>query len=341
MKEKLESLCNKYGLGTVTNIPTQVSGGLLHKMYCVETTKGRFAVKVLNPDIMKRNEALHNTICAEKIAEKICASFEQMQDDVLRNASIVVAKKMQDNHVLEMDGAYYMVFDWLEGKSVFAPDITKKHCEEIGRALGRIHAANIQIDGVEKEQTSRQAYNWDVLFYEAKKKNAECYEALKNVLTDLKHWDNGVISAWKELSQEQVITHRDLDPKNIMWVGTKPFLIDWEAAGYVNPHQELVEVINYWITDVNGAYDEAKFQALVNAYQENVRLKNVNWEAVLMSSFDGMLGWLEYSIKRAVGMEGSTDQDKIEGANQTVGTIAELIKYEEQMKLLMRWLKQI
>ena len=51
------------------------------------------------------------------------------------------------------------------------------------------------------------------------------------------------------LSQTMVISHRDLDPKNVMWNGSEPLVIDWEAAGYVNPYQEFLEVLNYWADD--------------------------------------------------------------------------------------------
>lgn len=47
----------------------------------------------------------------------------------------------------------------------------------------------------------------------------------------------------------QVISHRDLDPKNVMWDGMNPYLIDWEAAGPVNPYQEFLEVALYWVDD--------------------------------------------------------------------------------------------
>ena len=53
------------------------------------------------------------------------------------------------------------------------------------------------------------------------------------------------------LSQNLVISHRDLDPKNVLWHGEEALVIDWEAAGYVNPYQELLEVINYWADDVS------------------------------------------------------------------------------------------
>ena len=43
----IEFFCNKYNLGTVLNI-TQLHGGLMHKMYKVETNKGIYAIKLLN-----------------------------------------------------------------------------------------------------------------------------------------------------------------------------------------------------------------------------------------------------------------------------------------------------
>lgn len=55
---------------------------------------------------------------------------------------------------------------------------------------------------------------------------------------------------------------------------------------------------------------------------------------VAAKCFDGMLGWLEYSIKRALGMEGTDVKDRQEGTQQAKGTIWELKKYEKQMEQL-------
>ena len=41
-------------------------------------------------------------------------------------------------------------------------------------------------------------------------------------------------------------THLDVYKRQVLWDGMEPFLIDWEAAGYVNPERELIEVVNYW-----------------------------------------------------------------------------------------------
>ncbi|MBQ6887371.1 MAG: hypothetical protein IJN54_07680 [Lachnospiraceae bacterium] len=43
-----------------------------------------------------------------------------------------------------------------------------------------------------------------------------------------------------------------------------------EDAGYVNPYQELLEVINYWADDGKGNLDKSYFDAIVKAYGNRI-----------------------------------------------------------------------
>lgn len=54
-------------LGTLTAQPQRVTGGYMHKMYCLETTTGKYAVKLLNPAIMKRPDVFRNYQKAERL----------------------------------------------------------------------------------------------------------------------------------------------------------------------------------------------------------------------------------------------------------------------------------
>ena len=40
--------------------PLRLSGGLMHKMYKLETDQGIYALKLLNPFIMQREDAMEN-----------------------------------------------------------------------------------------------------------------------------------------------------------------------------------------------------------------------------------------------------------------------------------------
>lgn len=302
MKEKLSKLCVLRGLGELVGDPVPVSGGLLHRMFRVETAAGVYAVKALNPDIMQRPGALNNMLNGERVA----AALE----------ACVPAAAAVDGQVTGMDGAFYMVYRWLEGGSVFPPDITVEHCRVMGDLLGRIHAADVRIPGMLPETACRQPFDWSLT-------DDPCVSA----------WDGQVLAAQPKLLGTQVISHRDLDPKNVMWQGMTPCIIDWEAAGYVNPWQELIELLNYW------ADDEPKARAMIAAYGQHMNMQQADWDAALSASMDGMLGWLHYNLRRAAGLEGSAADDRRAGETQVCATLEELHRYAARVQQLREWLK--
>ena len=327
MKDRINRFCSTYGLGRLTKVPQPVSGGLLHTMYRVETESGCYAVKVLNPEIMQRETALQNMINSEKTAHALAEVVP-----------VVAAKEFSGKHVVELDDTWFMVFDWLEGASVFAPDITSKHCAKIGELLGKIHTADVEIAGVELSAEVRDVFDWEKLCKAMTFGEQGDVSGIKDFLPELLELDKEVVHALKISSSHQVISHRDLDPKNVMWQGNNPYIIDWEAAGYVNPFQELIEAMNYWTRSVDGNYDYEKVTSLTEAYRAYKEIMFVDWDTVLLRSFDGMLGWLEYNMRRAAGLPGNDDTDKEEGRNQAEGTVAELKMQRAQMNELRSWL---
>ena len=67
--KNIDYLINKFNLGSKIMSINKVSGGLLHKMYRVETDKAIYAVKELNPVIMKRADAYSNFVFSEKVTD--------------------------------------------------------------------------------------------------------------------------------------------------------------------------------------------------------------------------------------------------------------------------------
>jgi Ser/Thr protein kinase RdoA (MazF antagonist) len=319
----------RYNLGDLISPPTMVTGGLLHKMFHVVTEKGDFAIKILNPEIMKRENVLNNMNRSEQISNKFKSQI-----------SLIAAKEFNEQYVIELEDYYFMIFDWIDAISLFSTDIKEYHCKEIGKVLGLIHSNNIDIRGLKKEFTTREGYHWDEFLHDAKRQNAEWFKIYKDNIEQIKEWDENIIHCFSKMSDIQVISHRDLDPKNVMWKNNIPFIIDWEAAGFVNPFQEFVEVLNYWTVDSSGEYNKNKFNALVSEYTKYINIQDVDWSAVLHSSFDGMLGWLEYNIRRALGLEGTERGNVKEGIEQLVGTIDELNRYQLHMKCIKEWLSE-
>ncbi|TDM12887.1 hypothetical protein [Macrococcus lamae] len=102
MNKKLAlKLLFNIGINEVYNEPLPISGGLLHKLYKVETNKGIFAIKVLNSEIMSRAEAENNYLLSE------------LYSHAAKQAGInaVCAKLFNRKPWLFVDNHYYMVFD--------------------------------------------------------------------------------------------------------------------------------------------------------------------------------------------------------------------------------------
>ena len=181
--KKIAELCMNYNLGNLIDEPKFVTGGLMHKMYQVSTDQGEYAIKLLNHDIMKRPEALTNMIHSELLSNALSNGIP-----------LVAAKTFHGRNIIEMDDSFFVVFDWLDGKSIFAPDISEYHCEQIGRVLGRIHATQVKIDAMVESHDIREEYKWNLFMEKAKTCNSEVISVLQENIADIMRWDRDVVT---------------------------------------------------------------------------------------------------------------------------------------------------
>ncbi|WP_413376464.1 hypothetical protein [Paenibacillus taichungensis] len=125
---QFETLCNSLELGELIKIPEAISGGLLHKMFVIQTSTSKYAVKALNPQIMARPTALNNYIKSERIVS-IVSNYIPAQPAKIYNLGFLQ----------NIDNQYYIIFDWIEGNSLKSHEITKANCKKIGSILAEIH----------------------------------------------------------------------------------------------------------------------------------------------------------------------------------------------------------
>lgn len=344
----LTKLCEKYSLGEMQREALPAEGGLLHRMYHVVTDRGDYAIKLLNPDIMKRPAALGNMMASESIARAMAAHGGKW---TTKSASKQPSEAIPALPALEFGGRqllvleqndapqYAFVYPWLnDARSLYAPEIGEAHCRWMGRILGLIHQADLQPGDLrietEREEV-RPLYNWQDYLSLAQRQEAPWRSAYEAILPDLLRWDRAAVEALETSRSRQVISHRDLDPKNVLWQGTRPWVIDWEAAGSVNPFQELLEVLNYWGREKSSGYVPSLCQAVLQEYRQYMNLEGVNWTPVFACSYDGMLGWLEYTLKKALGLEGD---DPALGTRQMLSACQELRLYDTHAKTLREML---
>ncbi|PFG03507.1 phosphotransferase [Bacillus sp. es.034] len=323
--EHLKEVCLQTHLGEWITVPVKVSGGLLHTMYAVETTKGKYAVKALNPSIMKRPDALGNYIRSEQVARLVC-----------KNVPALPAKTFEGNAIQKVGDQWFLVFDWVEGRSVKQDEIGIDHCRKIGSVLADIHHTDFQELRIEPEETEvRPSVDWNAYLKKGQVMEAEWVKSFKDIIENLYEWDAGAREAEPRLGNDRVMSHRDLDPKNVIWVQGEPVVIDWESAGFIHPMHDLIETALYW----SGATNQDRFSAFTSGYKGENGAITADWEAVLANGFSGKLGWLEYNLKRSLWLECTDEEEQRLGIRQVIETIGELREYANRIPELLKGLK--
>ena len=325
INELIEKLIDKTKLGKITDKPVRVMGGLLNRMYKVNTTTGIYAIKHLNPEVMKRKNAIKNHILAEKIAN-IAKS---------NNINCLPAKVINGITLQEIHGNYFFIFDWFEGKAINEDEITIEHVRKVATLLAKLH--NIDFGEIKDEcnlGTEISEVNWD--FYISKLENTEIKELLiskKEYLTDL---DKKASIARKEISNHLVVSHRDLDLPNILWNDNcTPTIIDWESSGIVNPCEELLETAWDWSGGQN-YFDSEKFKCFLETYKLNGgNLNDLN--KAVYANFKNKSGWLEYNLKRVCKLECLDEEEQKLGEKEVLRVINEIIVFYENITTLMNF----
>lgn len=325
---QFEKLCNVLKLGEMIDMPEAISGGLLHRMYAIETTQGKYAIKALNPQIMHRPVAMQNFINSEQIVN-IAAN----------NIPAIPAKKFNGTSIQELDNQFYLVFDWVEGRSLKASEINMDHCEKIGAVLADIHRTDFSELGISNNKLyNSQLTDWNYYLHKGQESDIEWVNLMLEIIDRLYDWNAQANECAKLLASHMVISHGDLDSKNVMWSQSNPLIIDWESAGYVNPMQELTETAIYWSENESGNIDKERFLAFISGYKKRYGTLQANWRAVLLNGFLGKLGWLEYNLKRSLWIECTDKAEHQMGTAQVTGTINAIRRYADMISEVEKWL---
>ncbi len=314
---QFEKLCKSLNLGEIVGVPKALTGGFLHRMYSVETTLGKYAIKALNPKIMLRPTAMQNFI-----------NSEQITNMVMHKVPALPAKNINGNFMQEIDKQFYLIFDWVDGKSLKPNEINTVHREKIGGILADIHKTDFSELGINKETLDNaHPIDWNFYLKKGQENDTVWVDLLLENIDHLYDWNMQAEESVKLLATDRVLSHGDMDPKNVLWNQDNPVLIDWESAGYINPMQDLAETAIYWAENETGTVDKDRFFAFVRGYKSRCGTLKGDWRIVLASGFSGKLGWLEYNLRRSLRMECTDEAEQNMGTLQVTETINALKCY--------------
>ena len=309
-------------LGELHEQPVRITGGLTHKNYKFETNKGKYIIKLLNPNIMKRPAALGNFEKADKYEELL----------KINGIDAIYSLSFNDKKLQLLDGQYFYVYEWYDGKSLKENEITNYNCKIISKEVAKIH--NIDLREEIWKETPKNI-DWKYYIDLAQEKKSSIYEMLFDkidLLNDSMNNGNDVID---KLPNYIALCHNDLDSKNVLWINDEFKIIDLECLGYSNPYLELFTLALCWSGYETCNINYELFKTFINNYFNNSKLKNnVDWETIYYAN-NGRLEWLVYNIKRALMIETDSEEERDLGIKEVKETIEHIVYYDKIKKELL------
>ncbi len=325
-----EGVCAAFALGAPVGAPRAVAGGLLHRVWRVATAEGAFAVKVLNAAIAQRPGARDEYRQSERIAAAMAAA----------GVPAVVAREAPGGPVQEIGDATVLVYDWVEGAALPPDPAPPARTRLIGGYLGRMHARRIALPGLRPpEPAAFPDEEWARLARRAAGQGLAWADDVGGALPDLSRWSALYRDAIGRLGGALVVSHRDLDQKNVLWrADGSPAIIDWEAAGLVNPTLDLAGWALDWSGQTVGPPAPETFAAFLAGYRAAGGPARDAGRDALWGCLGGWLGWLRFNLARSLGDEGADAAERALGRRETVATLATIRRYTAGLDGWAGWL---
>ncbi len=297
-------ICENFHLGQLLKPPRPIAK-YLHQVWHITTTQGEFAVKFFNNAVRSLQK---NLLLGHNQTQQIAATLKEQG---IATAVALQADKNSAEYCLTIDQQCIMVFPWLPGSSINGAALTVIQAKTIGHLLAKIHGLHLSaalnsppLWGV------YSADKWQHMLAQIKYAQITELTFLSDRLAHLIHWSNLAQQALSVLNQDLVLSHRDLDPKNVLWQNAvEPVLIDWEYAGPINPQLERLIVAYNWSGITTGRPNKELFQAVLAGYSEGGCPSEKYSQQVLIEGYVGyVLDWIVFNCWRAIHIKDQRQQ---------------------------------
>ena len=319
--EHIAQLSRLFELGAFRGTISPVHGGFHHSMWRLETQSGCFAVKQLADD-MDMNDAA--TVAQINATEVTACEFSR------HGIPALFSLHVERQHLQLLDAVGYLVYPWTSARACHRNGIEERHAVVVASTLAHMHHSDITVPELQDVPSFPvTAERVTDLVQLARQRNVRYSHILEDRLEDILQIVALHAPALERLAGHQVISHGDLDHKNILWDESgEPILIDWESARRLNPTYELLLEALDW-GGITANFDARPFTTILRAY---VDAGGVLVEDMIPAASDAIQGawvsWLLYNVGRAVGLK-DTHQRAI-GSSQIDLVLSALLRMEKQ-----------
>ncbi|MFD1364945.1 phosphotransferase family protein [Actinoplanes sichuanensis] len=200
-------------LGEPTGPMTRVRGGFANRLYRLDTDQGSFAVKELN--LLDRRE-IYRTEDVFRFEQAAFAAGVPMPEPILA-------------------GDHTLVHRWVDGEKLPEAPVPAEYAFEIGGILARLHTLDVAWPAAPIQESVPR--DWPTLAERATATGQPWAGELARQVETLLAMARFVDTC--ERPGPAVLTHRDIQPWNLLSRKGRPVLLDWELSGMLDLAGEL------------------------------------------------------------------------------------------------------
>lgn len=263
----------------------RVDGGFANRMYRLDTDQGSFAVKEMN--VVDRRWAYR----VQDVFRFERAAFE---------AGIPMPEPISASDKL-------LVHRWVDGRKMPEAPVSPAYAFGIGEILARIHALDVEWTDLSIEDPA--AHDWPELAERAAATGQPWADELASRVETFLAIADFVDTC--ERPGPVVLTHKDIQPWNLLAQNGRPVVLDWELSGMLDLSGELGSTA---LSLAKGpGFDDiepAIFHSVLDGYVAaggTLPPSGPSWFVFMIS---GWLGHTRWNILRCLaGIEASTGPD--------------------------------
>jgi thiamine kinase-like enzyme len=323
---QLQTLCHELDFGAPAGEPTRVYGGLIHLMWRVQTIKNLYAVKEINVTL---NDEIKKQL---ELTEQIAETYRDL------GISVITSIKKNGIALNTIEGTSFIAYPWVEATSSPGTAVSAETAVQIADILSKLHLANIRIEDLAQAEYPFYTQNdLENIFAAANAQPDEFPASLFENVNRIIAINNRYIDVIPALQSVSVVSHGDLDQKNVIWdKNGKPYLIDWESARRLNPNQELINLALDWSGIITGTIDHAIFLKIIQTYSVNCAIDIEQVRPCLSGILGGWIGWLIHNVKKLTTEKSAIEkQAAFQQIQQTSRTIIYIDTHFDELAVLI------
>lgn len=266
-----ENVFEQLSLGYIQQPPEVITGGCSHLTYRVETDKDIYAVKVLNPKVLRFLGGI-----------KLFKQRNILLEALINQGYPAVSAIYVDDNMA--------VYPWVAGQRVELKELHHKHLKQIASLVAKVHQYPIDKPLLFSPWQFLPETDWAALFANvALQKQLKIYETLYR-------------QAWNSLNGNEVLSHGDLNYTNVLWDKDQPCVLDWESMGASYANAELISSAMAWSGYVSDEFNVQQYETMLQAYEGASGVDLILTEVDFYASWGYWLIWLVFCQQRVLGV---------------------------------------